>query len=146
MEIQKRYTLSSAAIFILFIVSMNHWIGWCDRAKYIYAIAALFLWYAYNREKVSLSLSSKKLVPCIAAFLGYMIYELGWRGEFASSGPYTNFFIFLFPLILVICIKPATKKIILNNITLGVGELMKIALIFYFISLFIIIFIIFMIT
>ena len=137
MEIQKRYTLSSAAIFVLFIVSMNHWIGWCDRAKYIYAIAGLFLWYAYKKERVKLLMSIAKLGPCIVAYLGYMIYEIGWRGEFLSSAPYTNFFIFLFPLIMVICIKPDDKKIILNNITAWFGVLMKIALVFYLISLFI---------
>lgn len=135
MEKQKRYKLSSAAIFILFIVSMNHWIGWCDRSKFIYAITGLFLWYAYNKEKIKTYFSIKNIGPCIIAFIGYLIFDIGWNGNTMALA--TNCFYYLIPLLLLISIKPCDKAVILSNITNWFAVLMQIALVIYFLSLFI---------
>lgn len=134
MDLQKRYSLSSIAIFILFIVSMNHWIGWCDRSKYIFAITGLFLWWAYRRDGIKTCFTLRNIWPCIVAFGGYLVIDIGWTGNPFSF--ITNCFYYLFPLLLIICIKPSDKMIIMSNVTKWFSLSMVFALIVYFINIF----------
>lgn len=136
-ESQRKYLLSSFSIFILFIVSMNHWIGWSDRGKYIYAITGLLLWFAFQQEKVKTRFSLRYIWPCVVLYFIYLYYDIGWAGDPTSSALYTNVLIFLIPLLLLICVEPLCKKVILVNITKMYAVLMLAALVVYFISLFV---------
>lgn len=66
-------------IFMLFLLSMNLWIGWDGRAKYFYHALSLALFIIIGRSDVRLNWSWRNVVPllCLIAGWTYIQEEVG---------------------------------------------------------------------
>lgn len=134
---RKRLVGYSLAIFLLFIVSMFHWIGWNDRASAIYLLSGLIMLFSFRKEHVSLDFSVRNVIPCILLYICHLILNLNWTGNLLNTAIYTNALSFLFPVMMMVCISPSDKKTVLDNVSRWFAWLMIPALFLYVLSLFV---------
>lgn len=88
-------------IFILFVTSMGLWIGWNERAKYIYALIGLIMWLLIRRDKIQLDTCKRNVISAIVLMMGYTYIGLR-EGDFGIRAPF-SFYI------------PATLLVLLNK-------------------------------
>lgn len=124
----KGLTIYSFMLFMLFLLSMELWIGWGGRNKsllYIFfSIMALMVKASY---RVPFDLSFRKISLCIVFFSGYFLLhkDFGVR-EFLTQFPAQ-----FLPMLCIVCIKDEYKEFVLKNITRWYSLLMIVSIIIY---------------
>lgn len=135
MKIRNPYLLLySVVIFLLFIVSMYHWIGWAGRQKFIYAICAAALVFLMTRPEIRVRFTRKNIVSCILFYLSFLIIELGWRGEITHV-LITQLVFVLIPVAGIICISDMQKRVVFRNVLKFFSWMLVPALVLYVLNL-----------
>lgn len=107
-------TIYSFMLFMLFIVSMELWIGWGGRNKSIlfivFSMVALMTKASYH---IPFDLSSRNLSLCMVFFAGYFLLHK----SFGVREFFTQFPAQFLPVFCIVCLKDEFKEIALNKIT-----------------------------
>lgn len=124
----------SIVINVLFLVSMNHWIGWNYRQLFS-IVGGLLLMMMFWCSNISLDFSKRNIISVILLYFGYLFSLLGFRGNFLSPVFITQIFSFGIPITMMVCLSNRDKLILFDNITRWFAYLMIPAIALYFITL-----------
>lgn len=134
---KKSLTGYSVAVFLLFIISMYHWIGWNGRAPLFYVLSVIIMLCSIKKEHVVMDFSKRKVIPCLVLYVSHLIVNLNWHGDILATAIYTNTLTVLFPLMLMVCISSSDKRIVQENVSKWFSWLLIPALFIYALTLFI---------
>ena len=123
----------SVVINVLFLVSMNHWIGWNYRQLFS-VVGGLLLILMFRHSNISLDFSKRNIISVIFLFGGYLYSMFGFRG-IMSPVFITQIFSFGIPITTMICLSNSDKLILFDYITRWFAYLMIPAIVLYFITL-----------
>lgn len=126
----------SFIIFILFLVSMNHWIGWYYK-NYFSIFGGILLIAIVLRNNYLLDLSHRNILSSVLLYIGYLIGAIGWRGNLLDRALYTQIFSFAIPIFIMLCLRVSGKLLLLEQITKWFAWLMIPAILLYFITMFV---------
>ena len=121
-------------IFILFIVSMQHWIGWYYRQQ-ISILGGLLLIFLHKINGTQICLSYRNVLSCIILYFGLLIGSVGWRGDLLSQAIYTQIISFGLPIASMMCLNSRDKIILFQYITKWFAWMMIPAIILYFVTM-----------
>lgn len=123
----------SFVIFILFLVSMNHWIGWHYRSLFS-IIGGLTMVLMLFQQRIRLNLSKRNLIASILLYLGYMIGMLNWKGNLLHTAFFTQIFAFGIPMFVMVCLKKGDKYLLFQRITKWFAWMMLFSIILFIIT------------
>lgn len=108
--------------FFSFLLSMNLWLGWEGRAKYLNAIIAILSLVIIWLKKIKLTFSTQNIGMFLLLVLAFTLNKFVW------GYAYVLHFLSLF---LIICLNDKDKEICLSFITKWFGYLMVPSMIVY---------------
>lgn len=132
-------TISKSAafvIFILFIVSMQHWIGWYYRQQ-ISILGGFLLIFLHRINGTQICLSYRNVLSCIILYFGLLIGSIGWRGDLLSQAVYTQIISFGIPIASMMCLNGRDEILLFKYITKWFAWMMIPAIILYILTSFI---------
>ncbi len=122
----------SPTIFLLFIISMNHWIGWGIKIELTIALGIL-LFMQILMHKVCIDLSIRNITAVVLFYIGHLFFSANVIHNYQSV--ITQIPTFLIPLTGIMCLSDDYKIEVFKKITKWFAWLMIPAIILYFITL-----------
>lgn len=123
--------LFSLMVFMIFLVSMDIWIGWDGRKPYFFLIFGLLASAIAIIKKIRFEFTSRNLLLCATYYVCYLLSLKNFEMEHVI----TQIFPHLIPIICIVCVEDKTKTIILHNITKWFSLIITISLCIYVIVL-----------
>ena len=105
--------LFSLMIFMIFMVSMDIWIGWDGRKPYLFLIFGIIATIVAIIKKIRFEFTPRHLLLCVTYYVFYLLALKNFAPEYII----TQIFPHLVPIICIVCVEDSKKSIILQNIT-----------------------------
>lgn len=116
-------------LFMLFLISMEFWIGWNGRKPIMLAIIGVLTLLAKFLEHVPFKYSNRNLILCLMFYGAFYVTNIQYGPRILLTQLPTQFI----PIVCVLFLRDDFKKTVLDYITKWFAYLMLIALAIYFI-------------
>lgn len=124
----KGLTIYSFMLFMLFLLSMELWIGWGGRNKsLLFIVFSIFALLVKKTCRVPFDLSFRKLSLCIVFFAGYFLLHK----DFGIREFFTQFPAHFLPILCIVCLKDEYKEFALKKITKWYSQLITVSIIIF---------------
>lgn len=122
----------SILLFLLFLISMECWIGWGQRSLSFTVISFLLI-ITKIFGNIGLDVSRRNVISVFIIFIGYLWAQLGWRGNI-SPVVLTQITTFFLPAFFILCACSDLKQETMAKITKWFAWLMIPSIVLYVVT------------